>query len=657
MTALERVRLAAEQQASEEEAHEHLMKQCPWYRNVSEEKNCAHDPGEHCKTATVKLTPRTPEASTVPKPTRPPGGPGLFHIKGRELPPYIQHLWHHLKDEYGPEKAYRVAVGVVEKWAKGIHPGGRKGKGGKQGRVHPDVQAAAAKNVAQWEQDRADAHRQSREHERGKVKATVALAGKHVPGFSGQGWHSQETMEVVRWLFANPRVLHKAVALARKYPHNPHTVADTLHEQLVPRSVLSGMLRAGSDPVKIDWLEIAHEIIERRADPVKLAASGDSFPGEAKIALPPVPAGKVPKSMYTAHRVNDTLLHLAHAAERLNQAKASRAMRGYHMIHVNNHLSSAIREMHNLVASVRKNYPAEARELDALSRTIGLAKSVTPDVKAATFAHLLETVLYQQAHAKRHAAVMLNPDPDAVWRFNYDHLHSHLKGALEHAYKLAKHLDDNYPDEARWLNDLARIEDPNDPYMGLAAPGTITAPGAKPQYGLYQHPSQTVSPSPPTPPDVKLPTAAEIRKLIGQVPDCIDASLSQSARNHLDAAAVKLAKDDPIAALTVLRIAQSDIYACHKADLGMAMPAVYTANIFARVPPAEQSSANTAMIRSKDREMAWRKLERQVAVAIDKIRRKHFHGAFPAGMQDARFSAGPGSESSLEKVVRLASAD
>ena len=62
-------------------------------------------------------------------------------------------------------------------------------------------------------------------------------------------------------------------------------------------------------------------------------------------------------------------------------------------------------------------------------------------------------------------------------------------------------------------------------------------------------------------------------------------------------------------------------------------PAVYTANVFTRVPSAEASSANTAMLRSKDREMAWRALEQQVAFAVDRIRRRHFHGLYPAGMQ------------------------
>jgi hypothetical protein len=321
---------------------------------------------------------------------------------------------------------------------------------------------------------------------------------------------------------------------------------------------------------------------------------------------------------------------------------------------VNNHLSAALDTSHNLVEAVRKNYLPEARELAALNKTMGLAASVSTDAKVATFAHLLQTVLYHLAHAKRHAAVMRDPDPDAVWRFNYDHAHAHLKGALEHYYKLARHIYDNYPDEAKWLSDLDKIEDPGDPYMGLTvalATTIATAPGAQPiQAGPYSRPSQTVSPSPPLPPAVKLPTPAEIRKIISQVPECTDPSLSQSARNHLDVAAVKLEKDDVLGALHMLRSAQSDIRAAHKTDLGMAAPAVYTANVFTRVPSAEQSSANTAMLRSKDREMLWRKLEFQVAQAVDRIRRRHFHGMY-GGSPLARFSG----ESAVDRVLRLRS--
>lgn len=417
MGALDRVLLAAEG-TSEDEVHAHLMKQCPWYQAVSKGESSS-DPAKVCELKhagvkqAVKLTPRTPEASTVPEPTRPPGGPGLFHIKGRELPPYIQHLWHHLVKEYGEHKAYGVAVGIVKKWKAGINPGGRHKKG-HVSHVHADVQAAAAKNIAQWEQDKADAHKQSSGHVR--------------------------------------------------------------------------------------------------------ASAGDSGPTKTKAE-------------------------------------------------------------------------AHYRESDSDTKRCGTCS------------------MFRDGHCTL------------------------VKGSIE-----PDHVCD-YWEKSKTV--------------ALAMPAA-TAPGAAPvpKAGPYQRPSQTVSPSPPLPPDVKLPTAAEIRKLKAQVPDCTDASLSSSARNHLDAAAVKLQKDDVLAALHVLRAAQSDVYAAHKADLGMAMPAVYTANVFTKVPEAEVSSANKEMIRSKDKEMKWRALEQGIAIAIDRIRRKHYHGSYGGIMQQGMFSAD--SESSLDKVVRLA---
>jgi hypothetical protein len=222
-SALDRLRLAREE---EEDTHQHLMAECPWYvavlngknatdhsmckpakkgRDVklvvklakpqtlaqanyrdtdSETRNChtckfsSHWQGKsgHCdmfdapikrghtcdewEGGKVSLTPHTAEASTVPKPTVPPGGPGLFHIKDRQLPPYIQHLWHHLAPRYGKHRAYGMAVGIVEKWKAGINPGGRHPT-----RTHADVRAAAAKNIAQWEKDKADAHAQTRKKE------------------------------------------------------------------------------------------------------------------------------------------------------------------------------------------------------------------------------------------------------------------------------------------------------------------------------------------------------------------------------------------------------------------------------------------------------------------------------------------------------------
>ncbi len=563
------------------EVHEHLSHECPWYAQVNEGENptdwagckAADGPASPDHGAMVKFTPHTGEASTVDKPTVPPGGPGLFHVKGLHLPPYIQHLWFHLVARYGKKRAYGIAVGVVKKWAAGINPGGKHPT-----KTHADVRAAAAKNVAEWESDRAKAHAQSASHD-------------HVKASAG------------------------------------------------------------------DW-----------QDP--------SFPGQKILAVPPTPGDKVSKAMYTSHRVDDVIAQLAHASERLGEAKRVKSLRAYQMVHVNNHLSMALDDLHNLVSSVRKNYLPEARELAALNKTIGLAGvSVSKDAKVATFAHLLETMLYHLAHAKRHSEQMISPDPVAVWEFNYDHAEQHIKGGLEHAFKMARHLRDNYPEEAKWLKKLVDIEDTETDYTGLAEDtsavalavqnmGTATAPGAKPlapptpggqysQYGLNQKPSQTVSPSPPLPPSVPVPTPAEVRKILAQVPDSADIFLSNQAKVFLTQAAVKLQKNDMLAALHVLRSAQTALRASHRADVNITMPSQYTANVFTRIPPAEQSSANSAVLQSRERVLTWRRLEQETQALIDRILRRYFHGKYNGPSAMARLTE-DGTMTALDKVLALA---
>jgi len=92
-------------------------------------------------------TAETPVASTVHEPFGSPSGPGLFHVKGLQLPAYIQHVAHHLVAQGHPEsKAIQMAIGIIKNWAAGGQ------------HVHPDVQAAAVKALAEWEAAKAAAH-------------------------------------------------------------------------------------------------------------------------------------------------------------------------------------------------------------------------------------------------------------------------------------------------------------------------------------------------------------------------------------------------------------------------------------------------------------------------------------------------------------------
>lgn len=105
-----------------------------------------------------------------------PGGPGLFHDKSLQLPAYIQNIARALMRKRGmPEsKAIQVAIGVCRNWASG------------RGGVHPEVKAAAAKALAEWEKDkmtaRATPNRSDHANETGS--GTVDLAVSPVFGES-----------------------------------------------------------------------------------------------------------------------------------------------------------------------------------------------------------------------------------------------------------------------------------------------------------------------------------------------------------------------------------------------------------------------------------------------------------------------------------------
>lgn len=555
----------------DDEVHTHLMHSCSWYATICDGENpdehCPCSPGHEGGGALLKFTSHTAEASTADKPTVPPGGPGLFHVKGLHLPPYIQHLWFHLVQRYGKQKAYGVAVGIVKKWQAGIAPGG---KGGKVRHTHPDVRAAAGRNIAQWEEDKAKAHAQSAKHDSEHVKA------------------------------------------------------------------------AAPQPAAPD-------------------ASSGAKPGKI-LPLPPPPKKTAP--MMTAHRIHDMKSSLAHACERMDAARAAKdpALRKYEVLHIRNHLTKTLCAGHMLADNLRRNYRAEGRELDATMQVLGLAKSLSPVMKAATTAHLLETTLNECTHASRHADLMSKTEPPGEWEFNADHCQKHLGGALEHAVKLGIHICDNYPAEARLLTELDRMGEDAEAYIKAAAPAgwpsgqpyaksflssqkeVISAPGAgKPQqlaYGqLKQEPSQTVSPSPPLPPKVDLPSPAELRKFAGEIKKMADDSDHHlaAAQMHLESAAEKMTTN-PVSALASLRSAQMAIQQAWRWRVQHAIPRV--AYVFsANTPPAEQSSQQQVWAKEQARIGEMQGAASKVAVFVDRVRRGYF-GRMVGGMENQAAGGG-----------------
>ena len=284
------------------------------------------------------------------------------------------------------------------------------------------------------------------------ITEQMDMAFPAVPGFKGQGWSTQETVMVVRWLFANPDAWDKAMAVARNLLSNPHTVADTLHEHIVPRTELDAIVTAGGDPAKVNWLEIAHELIERRDDPHPAAVS----PAAQAAAEPPDgPAA----AMATARHLHDTGMHLTAASGHLDAAReAKTGDADGHISETARHLDGALDSAHKLAAHLRDRYPDEGADLDSLTSVIGLARSVSDQAKTATTAHLTQTVCNHLGHTIEHVKAMGDDPEPEVRKFNGEHARTHMDGAIEHVGKLTRHLRSNYPAEAKHLAELADPE-------------------------------------------------------------------------------------------------------------------------------------------------------------------------------------------------------
>jgi hypothetical protein len=362
------------------------------------------------------------------------------------------------------------------------------------------------------------------------------------------------------------------------------------------------------------------------------------FPGSEPMSIPPTPFAA--RAIMTAHRVDDLLRHLLHIAERavvLRQAKMADERR-YHCIHLDNHLSGALDQAHGLMENLRANYPAEGAELAALKQTLGLAKAVGAPEKAATTAHLTETTANHLTHAKRHSILLLNPVSPEAWDFSFGHVENHVKAARAHAVKLAEHLRDNYPAEARWLKGLdTALTAPAAWPSGKAyrssflspvrdGPKIISAPGAGTfNYGLKQAPSQTVSPSPPLPPKVSLPTPRELMTFavaVGKMTDDEQSHHLAGAVLHLESAAVKI-KNNPVSALACLRSAQMAIQDEWRERIGRYRPRIAYA-FSENTPPAEQSSQQQRWAEAEAAIGEMQGAAVKIAGFVDRVRRAYF---------------------------------
>jgi 2'-5' RNA ligase len=199
--------------------------------------------------------------------------------------------------------------------------------------------------------------------------------------------------------------------------------------------------------------------------------------------------------MTTARHLHDTGRHLASASGHLDAAREAPA--GDPDDHIGRcaaSLDGAHASAHHLAAHLRSHYPAEGADLDALTSTIGLARSVSDQAKTATTAHLTQTICNHLGHTIAHVKAMGDDPAPKVREFNWQHARTHLDGAAEHAGKLSHHLTDNYPAEGRHLAAL----------KAGGSEGTVTAQLANRGYDLNPRsgmisldlPPGTISPVP-----------------------------------------------------------------------------------------------------------------------------------------------------------------
>lgn len=563
----------------------HLESESPWFKRVLAGESPG-DPDEDPSTtlptkkqvadsmqgALVKFTPHTAEASTVHKPTVPPGGPGLFHMKGHQLPPYVQHLYRHLVGKYGKHRAYGVAIGIVKKWASGVNPGG-KGKGHK---VHADVQAAAAKNVGEWEKEKAEAHA----HHKGKsdhAKATASSLDK-----------------VVALAASN-------VSLAR-----PYVRFERGREEQV-RGYIGRNLRG-----------------DRQLDSVArpaAAAFHERFSAETRA-----------KAAELYHRLppgmQQELAHFAHAPLTVKVRAALGAAKNLH------DMQDALPKWYGYVfkygslITIFSPLPGD-EALPYIVVAAGVLAKHRRLLHVAWHGAQMETGDYEVARAAHEAQAYAD---HLLMRGPEDMAPIHETDNPFTALAAPAANPSGQPYRRSFLPPIG----PSDLKQGsITNPGVVSAPGAKPQrvpFGnpVMQHaPSQTVAAGPPLPPAVSLPTSKEITALISQVPAEPDPTLANGIKKHLTAAARKASLGDNIGALAAMRSVQTGVHAGYRAAVMANAPneaAVFSAAGFA----GKVDNPDAVKARDSGRQLIlnYRQLHKDVAAHIDRFRRTYFHGQY-----------------------------
>ena len=127
--------------------------------------------------AVIGLSAETPRLAVTPAPYGKPGGPGLYGVKGLKHSDYLEQIVHALMTKRGMDKgrATAIARGAIRKWMRG------------DGKVHPEVRAAAGLAEAEELKAQARAHAHSVTWDDLSAVIELAAAQPRVPAGSPAG--------------------------------------------------------------------------------------------------------------------------------------------------------------------------------------------------------------------------------------------------------------------------------------------------------------------------------------------------------------------------------------------------------------------------------------------------------------------------------------
>ena len=246
----------------------------------------------------LDLSAETGRLATEPHPFGKPGGPGLWGVKGMELPPYIQNIARALL-RTGRAKtlsqAIAIARGASKRWAAG------------GGNVRPEVRAASAGASASWASKQARAHAHASTWS--ALDRAVELAGfnpaePRTPTgtwgaggtAAGKGMSKQQLTAQIRADRARLKVLHaelarlttikhKTTAAAQKAAATGKTAKATPAKKGAPAKAVAGGRKAPTRAQQITSIrgQIKQLLTQIAADQKKIAAMANE-PGGLLLA-------------------------------------------------------------------------------------------------------------------------------------------------------------------------------------------------------------------------------------------------------------------------------------------------------------------------------------------------------------------------------------